>query len=69
MNTYAVMLASELQSYPPLDAGPWSIDRDGVAYIGIEFSEYTELPDLTGWTVLVGKEEYDGWLYNQIIPQ
>lgn len=62
MNTYAVILASELKSYPPFDAGPWSIYRNGVAYIGIEFSEKTTLPDLTGWTVLTGKEEYDNWM-------
>lgn len=62
MNTYALIpLETAPEPLPKSDTAPWYVTRAGVSYLGLEWSSKSSLPDLKGWEVLRGAEEYQNW--------
>lgn len=64
MNRYAVI---ELQNAPaelPEHDVMWQFEKNGILHVGLEYGSDSELPALTGWTVLTGSIEFNDWLYS-----
>lgn len=65
MNKYAVIKSEDLKGPMPQCDIVWRFTVNGTEYTGLEFGKGETIPNLTGWTVLTGKEEFEIWEKSQ----
>lgn len=64
MNKYAVIASDKAPAELPEHDTMWHFEKGNTPHIGLEYGADSELPTLTGWTVLTGNIEFNDWLYS-----
>lgn len=62
INTYAVIPIADAPTTMPEAPVKWGFERAGVPYVGLEYGEKDRVPELPGWTMLMGAEAFAKWM-------